>query len=96
MATNLEQPLTLAAAQALHDEAAARGTPPVWFVSDADPAYPGKVTARAFTKDHHGGAQLHGALVADTLDELRAMMPAGLTVQEPAPVHPPDVIETWD
>lgn len=67
-----------------------------WFITAADPAHPGKVTARAHTEDHHGGVQLPGVLVADTLDELRAMMPAGLTPQDRAPIHPPGVVETWD
>lgn len=68
----------------------------MWFITVADPAHPGKVTARAHSADGRGGAQFPGALVADTLHELRAKMPAGLTRRGRAPIHPADVIETWD
>ena len=88
--------LTLAAAQSMQDAALDARTWLMWFITAADPAHPGKVTARAFTADHHGGAQLPGVLVADTLDGLRATMPAGLTRRDRAPIHPADVIETWD
>jgi len=68
----------------------------MWFITAADPAHPGKVTARAYSADGRGGAPIPGALVADTLDVLRAMMPAELTRRGRAPIHPADVIETWD
>jgi len=68
----------------------------IWFVFQPDPTHPGKVTARAYSMDNHGGVWLPGALVADTLEELRAMMPAGLTCRDRVPVDPSEVIETWD
>jgi len=40
--------------------------------------------------------RLPGALVANTLDELRAMLPAGLTRRDRTSLLPPDVLETWD
>lgn len=89
-------PLTPIEAQALQDDATARGVWLIWFINDADPAHPGKVTARAHTEDHIGGVYLPGALVADTLDELRDKMPAGLTRRDRAPVDPAGIVETWD
>lgn len=87
--------LTAAQARALHAAAAERGTPaPLWFVY-TDPAHPGRVEARAYVETHAGG-ELLGTLTAPSLDELRAMLPAGLTRRERAPIDPPEVLETWD
>lgn len=83
-------------AQVLHNNAKARGTWLVWIVTAVDMEYPGQVTARARTADHQGGTFLPGALVADTLDALRAMLPAGLTRHDRTSALPPDVLETWD
>ena len=90
------QPLTPTEAQTLQDDATARGVELMWFVSNADPAHPGKITARAHTADHIGGIYLPGAMIADTLDEMRAQMPAGLTRRDRAPIDPPGIVETWD
>ncbi len=68
----------------------------MWFISAADPARPGKVTARAHTMDRCGRVPVPGVLVADTLDELRALLPAGLTRRDNMLVDPPAVVETWD
>ncbi len=92
----MDHVLSATAAQALQDSVTASGTWLMWFISNADPAYPGKITARAHTGDERGGAPVAGALVAGTLDGLRAMMPAGLTRRDRAPIHPEHVIETWD
>jgi hypothetical protein len=35
-------------------------------------------------------------LVADTLEELRAMLPRGLKRGERTSVMPPEVVEVWD
>lgn len=68
----------------------------IWFISDVDPAHPGTITARAHTADPTGGVYLPGALIADTLSEMRALMPSGLRRRDRAPVDPPGIIETWD
>jgi len=68
----------------------------VWFVFQPAPAHPGKVMARAHTMDHRGEVWLPGVLVADTLEELRAMMPAGFTRRDRVSVDPEGVVETWD
>lgn len=83
-------------AQALQDDATARGTWLAWLVSAADLEHPGKFTARAHTPDRRGGLYLPGALVSDTLDDLRAQLPGGLTRHGRTSMDPPDVIEVWD
>lgn len=42
-------------AQALHDDAAARGRWLIWTLTDTDLEHPGKYIARAHETDHHGG-----------------------------------------
>jgi len=83
-------------AQAIQDDALAHGRWLIWFVTATDLEHPGRLTARAHVADHHGGTILPGVLVANTLDELRAMLPAGLTRHERTSMMPPDVIEIWD
>jgi hypothetical protein len=46
--------------------------------------------------DPHGGKCLPGELVADTLAELRAMLPPGLRRWERSSVMSPEVLEVWD
>ena len=88
--------MTPADAQALQDGATARGTWLAWIVTAADLEHPGKITARAHTDDHQGGVYLPGALVADTLKALQALLPAGLTRHGRTSVDPPDGVEVWD
>jgi len=88
--------LTPAEAQALQDEAAAHGQWLMWLVTDADTEHPGKAVARAQRADHQGGTRLPDALVADTLGELRTMLPAHLTRRDRTSALPPYVLETWD
>lgn len=83
-------------AQALQDDATARGTWLAWVVTDTDLEHPCRLVARAHTADHHGGVYLPGALVADTLEELRAQLPAGLTRHDRTSMDPPDVVEVWE
>jgi len=88
--------LSAAAVQAMHDDAAARGKWLLWTLTDTDIEHPGRYVACAHEADHTGGKLLPGVLVARTLAELRAMLPAGLTWQGPTSMLPPDVLETWD
>ena len=88
--------MTPADAQALQDDATTRGTWLAWVVTDADLEHSGKFTARAHTADHHGGVYLPGALVADTLEALHAMLPSGLKRHGRTSVDPPEVVEVWD
>ncbi len=87
--------LTAAAAQVMHNDAAARGKWLVGTLTDIDLEYPGRYVGRAHEADHNGGKLLPGALVARNLAELRAMLPTGLTQHERTSMVPPDVIETW-
>ena len=86
--------LTPAEAQRLQDEARAAGRWIMWFVSYEEG--PGKFIARAHTAAHDGGKWLPGELVADTLDELRAMLPPGLTRWERTAMMAAEVVEVWD
>ncbi len=88
--------MTPAYAQIMHADASARDKWLTWILTAADIEHPCKYVARAHRADHQGGTVQPGALVADTLDELRAMLPAGLTRSERTSALPPDVIETWD
>ncbi len=88
--------VTSTEAQALRDDAAARGKWLIWTLTDTDLKHPGMYVGRAHEADYQGGTLLPGALVARTLDELRTMLPAGLTQQGPTSMLPPDVVETWD
>lgn len=65
----------------------------MWFVT-ADPS--GRFAARAIVADHSGGHQVGEDLHADTLNELRAMLPAGLTRRDRSMMMARDVVETWD
>ena len=69
--------LTPAQAAALHD----RPEPVAWFVLSAP--YGNGVIARAHTEAHNGGHLLPGHLAADSLGELRAMLPPGLHLDGP-------------
>ena len=46
--------------------------------------------------DTAGGHQEGGDLVAGTIDELRAMLPSGLTRRDRSMLMARDVVETWD
>lgn len=49
--------------------------------------------ARAITA---GGQRLPGELVADTLEQLRPMLPAALTRRDRSPFDFAETVETWD
>ena len=85
--------MTPAEAQAVQDDATGRGTWLARIVTNADLEHPGCFVARAHTADHAGGVYLPGALVADTLEELRTMLPAGLARPGRPSVAPRDVVE---
>ena len=84
--------LTPAEAAALHDQP--EGVSMAWFAMPA-PGGAG-VIARAHTEARDGGRLLPGHLAASSMDELRAMMPPGLTF-DPAPIvgSPPGCFGWW-
>ena len=65
----------------------------MWFLSYERT---GKFIARAHTAAPDGGKWLLGEMVADTLPELRAMLPAGLKRTDRSAVMGPEVLEVWD
>ncbi len=77
-------------AATLHAEAIERRELPAWIVFRDEPDYPGKVIAR-FVID----TPTTSVLVADTLTELRAMLPPGLTVTKRRSADPLEVVEMW-
>jgi hypothetical protein len=85
--------VTPAEAQRLQEDARERGVWLRWFVSYERP---GKFIGRAVVADQHGGERLPGELVADTLAELRAMLPPGLTRWERTAMMAAEVVEVWD
>jgi hypothetical protein len=82
--------ITLEIAVTLHAEAIERRELPAWVVFWDEPDYPGKVIARLATD-----TPTAYVLAADTLVELRAMLPPGLTVTKRQPADPPEVVEMW-
>ncbi len=80
-------------AQAIQDQQSSLA----WFVTACDPRHPGKHVARPHTSAHDGGKFLAAVLVSDTLENLRARLPAGVSRRyELLHFIPPDVIELWD
>jgi hypothetical protein len=92
MAETLSARMTPAEARRVQDEARVRGEWLVWFVSVSE----GKARAWAVVADPHGGKRQRGELVADTLAELRVMLPAGLTRWDRTSMMGSEVVEVWD
>jgi len=82
--------LTPETAATLHADAIERRQLPAWIVFQDEPDYPGKVIAR-FAID----TPTTFVMVADTLTELRAMLPPGLRVIKRRSADPLEVVEMW-
>jgi len=65
----------------------------MWFIV-SQPL--GRFAARTIIADPGGGHQEGADLIADTLEELRGMLPAGLTRWDRTMVMASAVVETWD
>src|SRR3954470_475364 len=90
-------PLSPADAQRIQAGARTAGRWLMWFVSSSHREHPGKAVAWAIAADPHGGTRVPGELVADTLEELRRLLPTGVTRREPMTTAMPEsVVETWD
>ena len=85
-----DRELTPAEARELHTQGAAM----VWVILRM---WPGDtLVARPHTVARDGGPFLPGRLVAGALQELRALLPAGLTRCEGRPgMTPPEWVEWW-
>ncbi len=80
------------AARSLHADACRSHALVAWVVLWDLPAYPERYAARLLTSSAQASPYL---LLADSLAELQAMLPAGLARSERMPVDPPDVVEIW-
>jgi hypothetical protein len=67
-----------------------------WVVTLSDPAHPGCAVAYAVQADKRGGHRLTGELVADTIEDVRAMLPPGLKRMYLTGDNPKGAVETWD
>lgn len=85
--------MTADEARLLHDRITAAQGYVMWFVTGDST---GAFTARAMVADTTGGHQKGGDLVAGTIEELRAMLPPGLTRCDRTMMMVRDVVETWD
>lgn len=85
--------MTSPEAQALHDRITAAGGWVMWFVISSTA---GRFIGRGMVVDHRNGHQEGDDLVAYALDELRAMLPVGLTRRDRTVMMTADVVETWD
>jgi hypothetical protein len=63
----------------------------IWTVYDSPSDYPGQFVARLYARDR--GTNL--ALTAATLDQLRAMLPPGLSCIARSPDDDPVIVESW-
>jgi hypothetical protein len=88
--------MTPAEAAALHAEASNNHGLVMWFITLTDPAQPGRAVAYAIEASNSGGHRLPGELVADTIEVVRAMLPAGLTRHNLSAYDPVGTVEAWD
>ena len=77
-------------AATLHQEAKGRGASPIWIVTTGESVRPGMLIARLVVEQPTGYM-----LTANTLPEMYAKLPWGLTHSDRRPGDPPDVIEVW-
>ncbi len=88
--------MTPAEAATLQARAAAGGTLMMWFITLTDPAHPGRAVAYVMVATTSGGFRLPGELVADTIEEVRAMLPPGLIRHDRSTYDPVGTVEAWD
>lgn len=87
--------MTRAEAATIHARASANHGLIMWFVTLSDRIYPGQPVAYAMKGDRNGGHRLPGELVADTIEELRELLPAGLTRHDMSVYAPAGIVEAW-
>jgi hypothetical protein len=79
-------------ARALHADARRDHAIVAWVVLWDLPAYPERYAARLVMSGAMPSLYL---LLADTLADIREMLPPGLVRSERMPVDPPEVVEIW-
>ena len=85
-----DQVVDAAMARGLHADACRSHALVGWVVRRNPPEYPGKFVARLMTEAH-----TPYVLLADTLAEIHALLPAGLTRAGRQPANLPEVVEIW-
>lgn len=89
----MDRLLSQAQAQAMQEA----GEAGAWVLTSGDPRHPGKFVARGHSVTFDGGSLLAAVLVADTLEALRAQLPAGVARHDMHPGSMPvGTIEIWD
>ena len=86
----MDQLIDAAMARGLHADACRGHALVGWVVRRNLPEHPGKVVARLVTE-----TPFPYVLVADTLAEIHARLPAGLARAGRQPADPPEVVEIW-
>jgi hypothetical protein len=86
----MDQVIDAAMARGLHADACRSHALVGWVVTQDPHEYPDMVVARLVT-----GTPSPYVLVADTLAEIHAQLPAGLARAERPPADPPEVVEIW-
>ena len=85
-----DQVIDAAMARGLHADACRGHALVGWGVMRDPPEYPDRVVARLVTE-----TPSPYVLVADTLAEIHAQLPAALARSERQPADPPEVVEIW-
>ena len=85
-----DQVVGAAAARGLHANARSAHALVVWVVTRNPPEHPGKFVACLVTETPSSYV-----LVADTLAEIHAQLPAGLVCAQRQSTDPPEVVEIW-
>ena len=86
----MDQLIDAAMARGLHADACRSHALVGWGVMRDPPEYPDRVVARLVTE-----TPSPYVLVADTLAEVHARLPAGLARAGRQPADPPEVVEIW-
>jgi len=67
----------------------------MWTIYDHPTDRPDVFIARLWLVDHEGWKFTRETREAQTLDEVRGMLPRGLTCLSRAPIDDPKIVETW-
>ena len=88
--------MTPAEAVTLYEHASADGAYVMWLITMSDRAHPGRAVAYIMVFTVRSGRRLSGELVASTIEDLRAILPAGLVRRARTALMPVGTVEAWD